>query len=152
MTQPFIPLWWITKDADATCKALHERHYSHYHYRDGRKPKKFIGPGEYIALRTAAGDAVWVWRKFIDACIDQRTGERQGGVNCAVFRNESTHRSSELIRQADAIADCVWPGLRHYTYVNPKAVRSSNPGFCYQCAGWKRCGVTKGGLLIFEKV
>jgi hypothetical protein len=95
---------------------------------------------------------MFVWRRFLDDCIDQRTGERQAGVNCAVFRNESEHLSSELIRQADAIADVLWPDLRHYTYVNSKKVASKNPGFCFLKAGWRRCGITKGGLLVFERV
>jgi len=87
---------------------------------------------------------MWVWRKFVDD-----SGQR--GVNNAIFRNESAHRSSELIRQADAIADALWPGERHYSYVDAAAVRSSNPGWCFQCAGWRRCGITKSGLLIFER-
>ena len=148
----YSPLWWITKDGDKTCRALYERHYSCYHYRDGRRPKKFVGPGEYIALRTGLGDAFFVWRKFIDACIDKRTELRQEGINCSAFRNEGTYQSSRLIRQADAIADLCWPGERHYTYVDPKHVRSCNPGFCFIMAGWQRCGFTKGGLLIFERL
>jgi len=36
---------------------LYERHYSKYHYKDGRKPKLFCGPGEKIVLRTWEGDA-----------------------------------------------------------------------------------------------
>ena len=90
---------------------------------------------------------MFVWRKFIDDAEP-----KQEGVNCAVFRNEGRLLSSLLIRQADAIADRVWPGERHYTYVDPKAVRSTNPGFCFVAAGWRRCGMTKGGLLIFERV
>jgi hypothetical protein len=90
------------------------------------------------------GDAMFVWRRFIDA-------SGQHGVNCAVFRNEGTARSSLLIRQADAIADHVWPGRRHYTYVRAEAVRSSNPGYCFLAAGWRKCGLTKGGLLILER-
>jgi hypothetical protein len=146
------PLWWLTKDGDKTCLALYERHYSAYRYRDGRKRVLFCGPGEKVVLRTAAGDAFFVWRKFKDDCIDQRTGERQAGINCAAFRNEGTHRSSELIRQADSVADCIWTGERHYTYVNPQGVRSRNPGFCFLMAGWWKCGKTKGGLLVFERV
>lgn len=94
---------------------------------------------------------MFVWRRFIDGCIDQRTGQRQAGINCAVFRNESPHLASELIRQADAIADATWSDRRHYTYVNSEKVASRNPGFCFLAAGWKRCGKTKGGLLIFER-
>lgn len=139
------PLWYLTKDGDATCLKLYERHYSCYQYRDGRRRRLFVGPGEKIVLRTGDGDAFFVWRRFID-------DSGQSGVNCAAFRNESEYRSSDLIRQADAIADHVWPGERHYTYVNSQAVRSSNPGFCFMAAGWRKCGVTKGGLLVLERV
>lgn len=137
------PLWWLTTDQDLDCLALYERHYSCYRYRDGRRRWQFLGPGEKVVLRTNAGDAVFAWRNFID-------DSGQGGVNCAVFRNESEYRSSDLIRQACAVADCIWPDRRRYTYVDPKAVRSTNPGFCFIAAGWRRCGVTKGGLLILE--
>ena len=139
------PIWWLTKDGDRTCLALYERHYSCYRYRDGRKRYLFVGPGEKIVLRTAEGDALFVWRKFKD-------DSGQTGINCAIFRNESAHQSSDLIRQADQIADCIWPGERHYTYVNSSRIRSTNPGFCFLVAGWRRCGRTKGGLIVLEKV
>jgi hypothetical protein len=139
------PLWWLTKDGDRDCLALYERHYSAYRYADGRVRRLFCGPGEKVVLRTQEGDALFVWRKFKD-------DSGQQGINCAVFRNESPYRSSELIRQADAIADCVWPASRHYTYVNAARVASRNPGFCFLKAGWKRCGVTKWNkLLILER-
>jgi hypothetical protein len=138
------PFWYLTKDGDHSCLELYERHYSCYDYRDGRKRSQFVGPGENIVLRTGDADAMFVWRKFID-------DSGQHGVNCAVFRNESEILSSALIRQADTIADFAWPGERHYTYVNSKAVRSTNPGFCFVAAGWRRFGMTKSGLLIFER-
>lgn len=142
------PLWYVTKDGDVSCLELYERHYSCYHYADGRERTQFVGPGEHIVLRTGDADAMFVWRKFIDDAIP-----KQEGVNCAVFRNEAPHRykSSQLIRQADAIADKCWPGERHYTYVDPKAVAGAYPGFCFVAARWKRCGTTRGGLLIFER-
>ena len=148
------PVWWVTKDGDLDCQEMYERHYSCNRYLDGRRErdKRFVGPGEKFVLRTELGNAMFVWRLFVDDCIDQRTGERQAGVNCAVFRNESAHLSSDLIRQADAIADVLWPHLRHYTYVNGQKVASANPGFCFLKAGWRRCGVTKGGLLVLERV
>lgn len=105
----------------------------------------FAGPGEKIVLRTAAGDAGFVWRNFISD-----SGER--GINCAFFRNESPVKLSELIRQADAIADAVWSYRRHYTYVDPQCVRSRNPGYCFKLAGWKRCGMTRGGKIILERI
>lgn len=138
------PFWYLTKDGDKSCLAIYERHYSAYRYRDGRQRKLFCGPGEKIVLRTCDASALFVWRRFID-------GSGQQGVNCAVFRNESDVRSSDLIRQADAIADHVWPGARHYTYVNPQKVRSANPGFCFVAAGWRKVGTTRGGLLILSR-
>ena len=138
------PLWWLTKDGDRDCLAMYERHYSAYKYVDGRKRTQFVGPGEKVVLRTERADAVWVWRKFID-------DSGQTGINCAVFRNESGHRSSCLISQADQIADCLWPHSRHYTYINAERIASSNPGFCFLKAGWRKCGRTKGALLIYER-
>ena len=140
----FYPLWWITNDGDARATELYERHYSKYHYKDGRKPKKIVGPGEYIMLRTWECDALLVWRNFKD-------DSGQQGINCAIFRNESKYKSSELIRQADAIADFCWPGERHYTYVNASKIKSSNPGYCFKLAGWTTRGRTKGGLVVLEK-
>lgn len=101
------PAWWLTKDGDVSCLALYERHYSCYRYADGRRRSQFVGPGESIVLRTDAADALFVWRNFID-------DSGQDGINCAVFRNEGPYLSSELVRQADAIADHVWPRCRHY--------------------------------------
>lgn len=147
-----IPFWWATLDGDKTCLAMYERHYSAHEYADGRERTLFVGPGEKLVLRSATGDAFFVWRRFIDACIDERTGERQQGINCAVFRNEGSEVSSNLIRKADSIADRFWTDRRHYTYVNQKKVRSSNPGFCFLRAGWRKCGQTKGGLLILERI
>lgn len=149
------PIWWLTKDGDKSCLALYERHYSANRYADGRPRYQFVGPGFNIVLRTARADALFVWRKYIDDTIPTQTG-----IECAVFRNESQHTSSELIRQADAVADCVWPGERHYTKVNSKKVRRTNPrwtgggkpGTCFIYAGWRQCGMTKNGLLILERV
>ena len=136
--------WRICKDGDPAGLALYERHYSCYIYKDGRERKLFCGPGFKIVLLTEAGDALFVWRKFIDA-------SGQKGINCAVFRNESQIRSSDLILEAERVAWCRFPGERLYTYVSKTKVKSSNPGCCFKKSGWIKCGETKGGLLIFEK-
>ncbi len=137
--------WLVVKDGDDRARGLYRRHYSRRIYRDGRNPRQFVGPGEHIVLLTPGSDALFVWRSFIDM-----RGEE--GVNCAVFRNESTLLSSDLIREADEIADRRWPGQRHYTYVNPRKVRSTNPGYCFIAAGWQRCGLTPGGLVVLERL
>lgn len=143
------PAWYLTRDGDKSCLELYERHYSCNRYADGRERTQFVGPGQVIALRTGDADALFVWRKYLDDTIP-----KQDGIECSVFRNEapSRYESSELVKQADAIADHCWPDPRHYTKVNPKAVRSTNPGYCFLKAGWRRCGYTKGGLLILERI
>ena len=138
--------WYLTKDGDEYCLELYERHYSCYKYKDGRERKLFVGPGEKIVLRTWDADAMFVWRKFINA-------SGQDGINCAVFRNESQTQSSTLIQEADAIADKVWPNQRHYTYIDAEKVKSTNPGYCFKKAGWRQCGMTKiNKLTIMERV
>jgi hypothetical protein len=140
-----LPDWWLTKDGDRSVLALYERHYSAYQYKDGRVRRLFAGPGEKLVLRTASGDAGFVWRNFVSDADEH-------GINCAFFRNEGPALSSELIRQACAIADAVWTCRRHYTYVNPASVRSRNPGYCFMVAGWQKCGLTANGKLILERI
>ena len=145
--QPFLfgDGWIEVRDGNDSVRSIFERHYSRKQYADGRKPLLFVGPGEKMVLMTPDAKAIFAWRKFI-------SGDGQTGVNCAIFRNEGSQRSSDLIRQADAIADEKWPGERHYTYVNPRKVMSNNPGYCFKVAGWKECGVTKWNrLLILER-
>lgn len=139
----FCQHWYAAKDGDARARALFDRHYSRYRYADGRRPKLFVGPGEKIVLLTASCDALFVWRKFISM-------DHQAGVNCAVFRNEGKFLSSDLIREACELAWQRWPGERLYTYVNGRKIKSTNPGYCFLVAGWRKCGVTKGGLVILE--
>ncbi|WP_421849786.1 hypothetical protein [Oricola sp.] len=138
--QPFLPfqkdVWIEVRDGNDTGRALFDRHYSRYRYADGRKPLLYVGPGEKCVLLTPCARALFAWRRFI-------SGDGQLGVNCAIFRNEGAGLSSHLIRAADAIADQRWPGERHYTYVDPRKIASANPGYCFKCAGWRFCGVTK---------
>lgn len=137
--------WVMVRDGDPVGLALFNRHYSRREYADGRKPKLFVGPGEKFVLMTKCGRALFVWRKFI-------SDNGQTGVNCAVFRNESDQRSSDLILEAERIAWKRWPGERLYTYIHPGKIRSSNPGYCFKMAGWRVCGKTKvNGLVILEK-
>lgn len=144
--------WLPIKDGDPRAAAIYRRHYSCYQYKDNRRSQHgyrnrflIIGPGEKMLLMTVTCDALFGWRKFID-------DSGQQGVNCSVFRNESTVRSSELILEAEQHAWARWPGARLYTYVKGDAIRSTNPGYCYKKAGWIICGTTKGGLVILEKM
>lgn len=139
-------LYWIqVKDGHPVAVDIFSRHYSKYHYKDGRDPTRFVGPGERIVMIGKKSDALFVWRKFRDA-------SGQIGINCAIFRNEGDQLSSLLILQAEQIAKVKWPGERFYTYVNPRKIESKNPGYCFKKAGWNKCGITKKRkLLILEK-
>ena len=146
-------IWIPVKDADPRARALFLRHYSAYHYRDGRRRTKFIGPGQYLALLTITCDALVVWRKFID-----KSGQQ--GVNCSVFRNEGILLSSEMIKEAMELAWAKWPCERLYTYINPRLIRSVNPGYCFKMAGWdyvrdeagKPIKTKKANLMVMEFV
>lgn len=138
-------VWMHVKDANPTALDIFHRHYSYRPYKDGRKPLHFVGPGEKMVLLTADADALFVWRKF-------KSGDGQQGVNCAVFRNEGPVRASDLIIEAMTLAWGRWPGSRLYTYVNPRKLKSSNPGYCFLRAGWRKCGITRvNKLLILER-
>jgi len=66
------------------------------------------------------------------------------GWTCTIFRNEGKLLSSELILDAEiALAgihpdDCGPDGMM--TYVWCSKVSSTNPGYCYQRAGWSKVG------------
>ena len=138
-TDPGNP-WVHSRDGDDPVRHLFDRHYSR---RRSSRSKLFVGPGQKTVLRTLQGDAIFVWRQFIPR-------DNQRGVCCAVFRNESQDLSSRLISFAMHIAWQRWPGMRLYTYVNPRKVASPNPGYCFIMAGWRRCGRTARGLHILE--
>lgn len=136
--------WLPIRDGDLRARGLLNRHYSAIHYKDGRKPAKFVGVGEYQALMTEDSLALWVCKRWRDP-----SGET--GIYNAVFRNEGPILSSLLIQEASGLAWQKWPGERIYTYVDPLAVRSPNPGFCYKRAGWRLCPRrSKSGKLILE--
>ena len=138
-------LWSVSHKGDPFARGMYLRHYSSSKRSVGADPLQFVGPGESLVL--VRPDAAFVWRRFIDDC------SLGGGVNCALFRNEGTELSSVLIAGADEFAWRKWPHEpRHYTYVDPRRVRSSNPGFCFRRAGWNRCGTTQRGLVVLERI
>jgi hypothetical protein len=145
--------WLPVKDGDDRARALYLRHYSGRHYLDRVRPAYFVGPGEKMVLLNFDCTALYVWKRNMIP-LDQRSRyprqDRQAGVFCSVFRNESPILSSDLIREAMDLAWRRWPGERLFTYVNPAKIRSTNPGACFKYAGWRCCGMSKGGLVILE--
>lgn len=145
--QPFLfgDTWVEIRDGNATAAALYDRHYSRNRGAVGHP--RIVGPGSRMVLLTPCARALFVWRVF----DTKDPSAAPGDINCAIFRNEGAGLASDLIRAAMALAWARWGPRRLYTYVNPKRVRSANPGFCFIRAGWRRCGVTKTRrLLILE--
>ena len=141
-------VWVPVKDADSRAIGLYRRHYT---YPPSRLKKafrlRFAGPGEYLMLLTRGSDAIFVWRLFRE---NKRAEPR--GVTCSIFRNESEHLSSQMILHAEAWALTSWPEAKWlYTYVDPKKVRSPNPGYCFKVAGWKLGPPSKSGLISLWK-
>lgn len=132
-----------TTHFDPEMAALADRHYS----RRTIGAKQFCYSGRKLVLRNWEGTVLWVWM-FPDSTMRM---DDQTGYNCAIFRNESNRKSSEIILEAEQLAVEKWGAGRAYTFIDPTKIKSPNPGCCYKKAGWKRCGTTKGGKLIFEK-
>lgn len=138
--------WIETKDGDVTLEALHRRHYTRRPDRPGeRRSNLVIGPGLKLALVTPCGRAAFAWR------LSRFRMDGQTGAECTLFRNEGAGLSSSLIEAADAIADARFGQLRHFTFVDPRKIRSPNPGYCFKRAGWRLAGETPKGLLVLER-
>lgn len=146
--QPFLladRVWIEVREGNRTAISIFDRHYTSKRAHL-RKQAQILGPGTKLLLLTPDARALFAWRKF-------KSDDGQRGVCCAVFRNEGAGLSSDLIKAADAIAFDRWPGQRHYTYVDARRIRSTNPGYCFLKAGWQRCGVTKKKrLIILERL
>ena len=140
--------WYPANKFDARAVGLYRRHYSATTHRHGLRidhlSRGIAPPGEDMILLTLDCKALFGWIK------QQFRKDKQIGVNCFVFRNEGNILSSDLITEAMTLAKERWPGERLFTFVDPLKVKSSNPGYCFIQAGWRKCGRTKGGLLILD--
>jgi hypothetical protein len=95
-------------------------------------------------IRDAPGDVLFGWM-FPD---EDKRMDGQKGYNCAIFRNESARRSSDIILECEAIALERWGFNRMYTYVNPAKIASVNPGYCFKQAGWTNVRNPDGTIRI----
>jgi hypothetical protein len=132
-----------TTHFDPEMAALADRHYS----RRTKGAKQFCYSGRKLVLRDALGEVLFVWM-YPDAALRMDT---QTGYNCAIFRNESTRKSSEIILEAERLAVEKWGPNRAYTFIDARKIKSTNPGCCFKKAGWRFAGMTKGGKHILEK-
>ena len=132
-----------TTHFDQECRLLADRHYS----RRTIGAKQFCYSGRKLVLRDAEGTVLFVW---MNPEPSMRM-DKQTGYNCAIFRNESERRSSEIILEAEQRAFAKWGPNRLYTYIDPDKIKSANPGYCFKCAGWKYVGLSKSGKHLLVK-
>lgn len=130
-------VWHRTTKFDPVACALADRHYS----RRKVGAPQFMPPGQTVVLLSECTRAVFGWwRPHPSSGIRQMNG--RDGWTCTIFRNESRYLSSFLISEAEcellSLYDCGPDGL--LTYVWDIKVQSTNPGFCFQAAGWRRVG------------
>lgn len=124
-----------TTHFDAEMAQLADRHYS----RRTVGARQFLYSGRKLVLRNAEGTILFGW-VFPDPAMRM---DSQRGYNCAIFRNESVRRSSDIILEAERMAFSKWGPARCYTYIDPAKTASIKRrgvrvvGFSYRKAGWK---------------
>ena len=141
--------WRLSNRAAPAGRAIADRHYS----RQKVGSPQFVPPGRCIVL--LQDEALWVtsW-PFAEYVKHAWPG---AWVN-SLFRNEGNQRASDMIRSAVAATRCVWeaPAMGMVTFVNPKCVPGTHVrgeriyGHCYQRAGFRHVGFTKGGLWAWQ--
>lgn len=164
-------MWILSSSSDARALAVVDgtgefASYGPHYSRRTPGAKTFTGVGQEIVLVTECGRAVW-------ACVRQKTPAargtgasrgREGRTDVKprfiwrnmLFRNLGAGLSSDLIAQALPLTYAFWvdrygelPAERLRTEIGIKAVRSTNPGFCYLKAGWTRDRVVNGKLYLW---
>jgi len=140
---PAIQPWRKITKFDPRAAKLADGHYSR---RTVGSPQ-FMPPGQTLILMTEDESAVWGWwRPHPSSGIV--TWNKLDGWTCTIFRNTGHWLSSELVIYAErALVDsglgCGPDGL--ITYVWDRKVASTNPGYCYKLAGWRRRGRSADG-------
>lgn len=143
MLLPFTDSLAITWRCDPEMAMLADRHYS----RRTVGARGFLYSGRTLVVRDNAGEVVfgWIWMQ------DDKRLDGQTGYNCAIFRNESTRRASDIILECEGIVIREWGPNRMFTYIDPSKIRSMNPGYCFKQAGWKFVRQSLRGLHLLVK-
>ncbi len=141
-------LWTVTTKADQRPRMLADRHYT----RQSVGHPMWTRPGWnqilYLEQRNGRAAVFCWWRpKWESGIPGTERKDRLRCIECAIFRNETRYRSSDLIEQAvrmldvwDHARDVAWPdGL--ITGVSSSATTARRhsdhlPGHCFRAAGW----------------
>lgn len=132
-----VTVWHRVTKFDARAAALADRHYS----RQTRGASQFMPPGRTLVLLSEDELAVW----GVCENVDPR-GARAWRVT--IFRNEGPLLSSRLVALATAETFRAWgserPAVPLTTEIDPLAVASVHPGYCFKRAGWRFVRRTDG--------
>lgn len=140
--------WMLAESGkfDRTGVLLADGHYSR------RKPgsPQFMPPGQTIVLITRDFRSVWGWwRPHPRSGIKAMNG--LDGWTCSIFRRTDGPRASDLVLDAELAIDALGYGCGPsglLTYVWCSKIQSTNPGWCYQQAGYTKTGWSADGKKI----
>jgi hypothetical protein len=142
-----VSVWRRSHRFDPRALPLADRHYN----RQKIGSPQFVPPGSCFVLLTDNADALWV-TSWPNARYVKHAWA--GAWMNSLFRNESPHLSSDMIREAVALTRGRYgspPPLGMVTFVDAaKTRRKRDPGRCYVKAGFRRVGFTKGGLVVLQ--
>lgn len=131
-------VWTRRGRFDPAAVALADRHYS----REKPGTPQVGGPGFLLVFVTPDERAAWISKRHAPEIFEGKrtrtTADGFRGYRCGLFRNESSHLASDLIRAAVALTESIWgpAELGWMTYIDTSKVASSNPGYCFKRAGW----------------
>lgn len=157
MLLPFSSGLIRTTHFDDEMRQIADRHYS----RRTVGARQFLYSGKKLVLRNAEGTILFGWI-FPDESMRM---DGQKGYNCAIFRNESSRKSSDIILEAERMAFEKWGPNRCYTYIDPNRTAEIKRrgkrivGFSFRKAGWKpmvnkdgQPRISSRGLWLFVKL
>ena len=132
--------------ADPPAVRIADRHYN----RQKPGTPQFVPPGRCLVLLSEEKMALWVTSWPFAKYVKHNWA---GAWINSLFRNEGNILSSILIEEA--IAATIWhwkspPKLGIITFVDANQIKSTNPGYCYQKAGFEKVGFTNGGLVVLQ--
>lgn len=141
--------WQITDKGDRDVRLLADRHYT----RPPPGARGFCRNGQNLVFVTGCGKAGWVTFRPTPGKATRPDG--LAAWECALFRNESVYRSSDLIREATALTFALWgfpPPDGLITFVKPERVRTTLEldgvvGYCYRRAARRRVGYSGSNAL-----
>lgn len=152
MLLPFTSGLIRTNHFDPEMSMIADRHYS----RRTVGTRQFLYSGRKLVLRNAEGTILFGWL-YPDPAMRM---DGQKGYNCAIFRNESGRKASDILLEAERMAFEKWGPGRLYTYIDPAKTNTITAlrdypklrihqgeriiGFSYRKAGWKPL-ITKDG-------